>query len=896
MRYIIRILLIVFLSFPRAGFAQAPPVRGIYVNFISSWLGNPVEENAILDYCFNNGFNYITLYDLNHLTWTSYHNNQLASFLSRAKNNYGVVQIGAAGETYNFFSNYILPYNNSRTISEEKFDVLNFEFEFWQMANVTNYYGPVYLTPNGYTADSAGAFAFAIRQFNKIDSIANLNGLLSEIYLGWPNRGQMQQIAAKADRILLHAYRTNDNDVYQYTLSRLNDIASISGSSIVLPIFSSESNFMGPWLQYNSIVQPYHNYNSYYQQEDSVFKSKIDLEGYQWFLYSLMPQSTLTNASINANGPVTFCTGDDVTLTASTGLYYYWSPGGQTTRSITVDTSGSFFVTIISGNGDSAVSPTITTTSILAGPAPTVTASGPLGFCAGGSVTLTANAGSSFIWSDGNTSPVRTVTTSGNYYVTQNDSGCAQRSNSLNVIVSNPPASPTIISSHTNSLCPGDTAILSTNSNDSLLWSTGSVNRTIAVHSPGTFTVRAYSGPNCFTTSSAFSVSVAGPDPVITANGPLTFCETDSVTLSCTGSGSMSWSSGQTTASIIVRATGDYFVTTNDNGCIRTTDTFTVSTIPLPPQPVITAGSPLTFCPGDTAVLYSTGSGNQLVWSTGDTGSYMYAVNAGTFSVTAFSGPGCFTSSAPVTTSLLSLPSPATLSMRGNDTLGIQQPVAILRVQSNDPYIWSTSQTSRSIVVRTAGNYFVTLTSADGCTMNSDTIVIYSNGCIPPPKPFITVNGPRVLGPGQTTQLTSSIPTGNVWSTGDTTASIVVSSAGNYTVTVYSDSSCFSSSNPVVITSLFPRISSAGPSGHEPLISVYPNPAGSELFILYNADADGTGFFRLEDLTGRGMIRNEYTATTGINTWRLDVSNLPAGIYFVAIEGRPDNRLKVVIE
>ena len=99
----------------------------------------------------------------------------------------------------------------------------------------------LYLTPNGYTADTAGAFAFAWREFQKIDSLTNTNGLVSEIYLGWPNRGQMQQLASRADRILLHSYRTTDADIYQYTRNRLLDIASGAKVTTVI-LFSPVSN------------------------------------------------------------------------------------------------------------------------------------------------------------------------------------------------------------------------------------------------------------------------------------------------------------------------------------------------------------------------------------------------------------------------------------------------------------------------------------------------------------------------------------------------------------------------------------------------------------------------------------------------------------------------------
>ena len=79
------------------------------------------------------------------------------------------------------------------------------------------------MVPNGCSCDTAGAWSFSWKEFKKIDSLAAANGLTSEYYLGWPNKGQIQQVASRSDRILLHAYRTNDVDVYQYSKNRLID-------------------------------------------------------------------------------------------------------------------------------------------------------------------------------------------------------------------------------------------------------------------------------------------------------------------------------------------------------------------------------------------------------------------------------------------------------------------------------------------------------------------------------------------------------------------------------------------------------------------------------------------------------------------------------------------------
>ena len=107
-------------------------IRGFYLSGIGTWLGNTTKENAILTYAQGNGYNYINFYDLGSINWSSTtEKNQLASFMSRGRTQYGILQFGAIVEVYSFFTNNILPYNKSRNSSNEKFDVINLEFEFW---------------------------------------------------------------------------------------------------------------------------------------------------------------------------------------------------------------------------------------------------------------------------------------------------------------------------------------------------------------------------------------------------------------------------------------------------------------------------------------------------------------------------------------------------------------------------------------------------------------------------------------------------------------------------------------------------------------------------------------------------------------------------------------------
>ena len=82
--------------------------------------------------------------------------------------------------------------------------------------------------------------------------------------------------------------------------------------------------------------------------------------------------------------------------------------------------------------------------SVTPAPVATISASGPTTFCAGGSVTLNASAGSSWLWSNGATTQSILVSTAGSYTVTITDGyGCSATSSTTFITVNSKP-NPTI--------------------------------------------------------------------------------------------------------------------------------------------------------------------------------------------------------------------------------------------------------------------------------------------------------------------------------------------------------------------------------------------------------------------------------------------------------------------
>lgn len=448
MKLIYSVFILAVLTFSGAK-AQTPALRGIYIDSFSQILGNTAKEDSLLHYAQDSSFNYLAFYDLQNVSFTSSTSvNKLASFIRNARENYGIQYIGAVCESYSSFTSKIVPYNNGRTNVNEKFNVFNMEFEFWISSSVTSggYYCTQYLNPNGCNCDTSGAFKYYIDQIHKIDSLAATQNALSETYVGWFNQGQGQQIAQNVDRILVHAYRTDASSVYGYSKTRLSYLASLSQQVDVVPIFSSEPDFMGPWLNSHSMTEAYSKYLADFNADNSSWKPYIRLLGYQWFDYGFMPKpipgaATTFNPSITTSGTTSFCSGGSVTLTATSGSAYLWS-NGQTTRSITVSSSGSYSCNVTQ-NGSS-----VNTSSVNVNSNALPTSAFVISNSVVGNVTLSSNSSagsgsvSSYQWYyNGNAigsanASTYNASSSGSYTLTTiNSNGCSQTSSSQSIVV-----------------------------------------------------------------------------------------------------------------------------------------------------------------------------------------------------------------------------------------------------------------------------------------------------------------------------------------------------------------------------------------------------------------------------------------------------------------------------
>ncbi|MBF4466092.1 T9SS sorting signal type C domain-containing protein [Flavobacterium sp. LC2016-12] len=323
-----------------------------------------------------------------------------------------------------------------------------------------------------------------------------------------------------------------------------------------------------------------------------------------------------------------------------------------------------------------------------------------------------------------------------------------------------------------------------------------SANVTISNALVGTYTATlSYSttyGSTAYSNAKTISaiVNPRASTPTITPSGATTFCIGGSVTLTSSAGSGYLWSTGATTPSIVVTASGNYTVqVTNGSGCQSLASNATAVTVnPKPAIPTIAPSGPTTFCVGGSVTLTSS-VGSSYLWSTGATTPSIVVTTAGNYTVQITNASGCQSLASNATTVTVN-PKPATPAITPSGSTTFCEGGSVTLTSSvGSSYLWSTGATTPNIVVTGSGSYSVQVTNAAGCqSLSSIPTAVTVNS--KPVAPTITPSGSTTFCNGDSVTLTSSSGTSYLWSTGATTPSIVVTTAGDYSVQVTNGSGC----------------------------------------------------------------------------------------------------------
>ena len=622
--------------------------------------------------------------------------------------------------------------------------------------------------------------------------------------------------------------------VYQGSFTSNDDPVKVFVGGVVTPVGLTTNNPDYPVLNCTApTTNPYPNSACSYGSMTDIINDPI----HSFF------QSTCTIVNVNSNGPI--CAGNSLNLTSTGGTGYSWSgPNGFTSNvqnpsilNANTTMTGAYTVTVTAATGCTVQASTNVIVNALP-VTPVITAGGPTAFCAGGSVTLTSSAGSTYLWSTSETTQSINVNASGSYTVhVTNANGCQSAASVATIVTVNAlPATPAIASSGPTTFCAGGSVTLTSSEETSYLWSNGAVTSSINVTAAGSYTVQVTSASGCQSAVSEATLVNVNALPVVIAGTDTTISNGTSTTIdaSVTGTGpfAYSWSpSGQlvnasvedpTTVNLATTTVFTLTVTSTTTTCSGTNEvTITISGGPLGSTPTATPG---TVCSGEDVQLHALASGGS--------GSYTYswtstpagftstssnpkvnpAVNT-TYHATVFDGFTTVNSQVAVTvnakpvTPTITADGPTTFCAGGNVTL---------TTDAGSTYLWSTGETSQSINITETGSYTVQVTNVSGCLSAASIAAPVTVNALPA-TPIITASGPTAFCPGGSVTLTSSAGSTYLWSTGETTPGINVTTAGSYTVRITNASGCQSGASVATIVTVnalpaTPIITASGPT------------------------------------------------------------------------------------
>lgn len=327
-----------------------------------------------------------------------------------------------------------------------------------------------------------------------------------------------------------------------------------------------------------------------YLAEVHVFNTLLGCEGIDTMVL-------IINAYPNAVLPedTAFCAGGSVVLDAgsSPNLNLQWS-GGESTQTITVDSTGIYKLTVTNSFGCSDSD----SVRVVVHDLPKLTLRGDTNVCVGESLSLNAkNSGSTYLWNTNETTQEITISNEGLYDVVVTDLNSCQSRDTMELIL-NP--LPVIDLGNDTTVCEGDSVVVNAGVWKTILWGDNQTSESITVKTNSVTYVDITNENNC-PGSDTIKVQV-NPLPMVDLGNDTTNCEGDSIIIDAGNSGlNYRWSTGELTQTI-EGTEGQYWVIVSDEIGCNTADSINIS-IEVIEDPFLKKD--YEFCEGDSAELWA---------------------------------------------------------------------------------------------------------------------------------------------------------------------------------------------------------------------------------------------------------------------------------------------------
>jgi hypothetical protein len=201
-------------------------------------------------------------------------------------------------------------------------------------------------------------------------------------------------------------------------------------------------------------------------------------------------------------------------------------------------------------------------------------------------------------------------------------------------------------------------------------------------------------------------------------------------------------------------------------------------------------------------------------------------------------------------------------------------------------YLWSTQDTTRTIVVRRSGSYSCSVIAPDGVPglSNSVTVTVYPL----PPKPMITRTGDVLTAPAAMAWQWYREGAEILNSTAQTHAAV---ETGNYTVRITDNNGCEALSDPIAVNTLPVDEGQAV----RQRFHIYPNPAEGMFSVDVELETSAVAVITLHDLLGRELRRIARDEVRQSFTERIDLRELHPGLYILRLSAGSQSQTRMLI-
>ncbi len=358
------------------------------------------------------------------------------------------------------------------------------------------------------------------------------------------------------------------------------------------------------------------------------------------------------------------------------------------------------------------------------------------------------------------------------------------------------------------------------NNTNTYLWSNGETTRTITSTTSQDLSVTITTVNGCVATSEQASI-VFNPMPsvpAISTTSQLSFCYGGNAELSSSTESNYQWNKNgniivyELDPDFIATTSGDYSVTvSNSFGCSQTSPITTVEVLPAPPVPNVTPSSSTTFCEGGS-VLLTGQTGNVNIRYASSVLSYSSEYSAGGWgSVQLLGAPDVYPDYGD-------MPGAWTASNEDDPRefveLGFDNPIPISFIDIYETYKPGAIDT---VYVKNPDNGLFEIVYTNTAAPAGDTArvlhITFPITSFDVSEIRISMDNSAVLDWNEIdavkigNELTSSF----MWSNGDTTNSIYVTTSGDYSMTTSNSIGCTATSAPTTVTVNQTPVVSAGP-------------------------------------------------------------------------------------